>query len=123
MDRRKYEIHALLFPLDWCCDRWSHTSGSLSGKPTYQPGFLHAKSFVCDDEVGVVGTINLDYRSLYLHFEDGVWIYKNRVIADIRQDFMETLDYCTPIDLEFCRHRNIAIRGIQSVMRVLAPML
>lgn len=89
----------------------------------YQPGFLHAKSFVCDDEVGVVGTINLDYRSLYLHFEDGVWIYKNRVIADIRQDFMETLDYCTPIDLEFCRHRNIAIRGIQSVMRVLAPML
>ena len=43
----------------------------------YQPGFLHAKSFVCDDEIAVVGTINLDYRSLYLHFEDGVWIYKN----------------------------------------------
>lgn len=42
----------------------------------YQPGFLHAKSFVCDDEIAVVGTINLDYRSLYLHFEDGVWIYK-----------------------------------------------
>ena len=38
----------------------------------YQPGFLHAKSFVSDDEIGVVGTINLDYRSLYLHFEDGV---------------------------------------------------
>ena len=37
----------------------------------YQPGFLHAKSFVCDDEIAVVGTINLDYRSLYLHFEDG----------------------------------------------------
>ena len=44
----------------------------------YQPGFLHAKSFVCDDEIAVVGTINLDYRSLYLHFEDGVWIYRNR---------------------------------------------
>ncbi len=39
----------------------------------YQPGFLHAKSFVCDDEIAVVGTINLDYRSLYLHFENGVW--------------------------------------------------
>lgn len=51
----------------------------------YQPGFLHAKSFVCDDEIAVVGTINLDYRSLYLHFEDGVWIYRNQVIYDIKR--------------------------------------
>lgn len=89
----------------------------------YQPGFLHAKSFVCDDEVSVVGTINLDYRSLYLHFEDGVWMYKNRVIEDIRQDFMETLDYCQPIDIEFCRSRNIVVRTAQSILRLLAPML
>lgn len=89
----------------------------------YQPGFLHAKSFVCDDEIGVVGTINLDYRSLYLHFENGVWMYKNRVVNDIRQDFVETLDYCQAIDLEFCRNRNIIVRGIQSVMRLLAPLL
>ena len=53
----------------------------------YQPGFLHAKSFVCDDEIAVVGTINLDYRSLYLHFEDGVWIYRNNVIKDILRIF------------------------------------
>lgn len=89
----------------------------------YQPGFLHAKSFVCDDEVGVVGTINLDYRSLYLHFEDGVWIYKNRVIQEIKQDFVETLDYCNPISLEFCRGRNGAVRAMQSILRLLAPML
>lgn len=89
----------------------------------YQPGFLHAKSFVCDDEIGVVGTINLDYRSLYLHFEDGVWMYQNRVIEDIRQDFMETLDYCRPVDMEFCRSRNIFVRGTQSILRLLAPML
>ena len=89
----------------------------------YQPGFLHAKSFVCDDEIGVVGTINMDYRSLYLHFEDGVWIYKNRVIADIRQDFLETLDYCHPIDIDYCKHRNIVVRGAQSIMRLFAPML
>ena len=56
----------------------------------YQPGFLHAKSFVCDDEIAVVGTINLDYRSLYFHFENGVWFYKNKVVADIFQDFKET---------------------------------
>ncbi len=89
----------------------------------YQPGFLHAKSFVCDDEIAVVGTINLDYRSLYLHFEDGVWMYKNEVIRDIRQDFAETLEYCRCVDLRFCQDRNIVVRGVQSVMRLLAPML
>ena len=76
----------------------------------YQPGFLHAKSFVCDDEIGVVGTINLDYRSLYLHFEDGVWIYKNRVIQDIKEDFVQTMEYCRPVELQFCLNRNIGVR-------------
>lgn len=89
----------------------------------YQPGFLHAKSFVCDDEVAVVGTINLDYRSLYLHFEDGVWMYRNKVIRDILADFKETLDYCHPVDLEFCRNRNIVVRAIQSILRLMAPLL
>lgn len=89
----------------------------------YQPGFLHAKSFVCDDEIGVVGTINLDYRSLYLHFEDGVWMYQNDVIADIKADFDETLFYCKPVTLEFCKNRNIAVRAMQNILRVMAPML
>lgn len=89
----------------------------------YQPGFLHAKSFVCDDEIAVVGTINLDYRSLYLHFEDGVWMYKNDVIGEIRDDFVDTMDYCEPISIEFCHSRNFLIHGIQSILRLLAPML
>lgn len=89
----------------------------------YQPGFLHAKSFVCDDEIAVVGTINLDYRSLYLHFEDGVWIYRNQVIHDIKKDFTDTLEYCNPVSLEFCRGRNIAVRAMQSILRLFAPML
>ena len=86
----------------------------------YQPGFLHAKSFVCDDEIAVVGTINLDYRSLYLHFEDGVWIYRNQVIYDIKKDFTDTLEYCNPVSLEFCRGRNIAVRAMQSILRLFA---
>ena len=89
----------------------------------YQPGFLHAKSFVCDDEIGVVGTINLDYRSLYLHFEDGVWIYKNRVIQDIKDDFVQTMEYCRPVELGFCLNRNIWVRMMQNIFRVFAPML
>lgn len=89
----------------------------------YQPGFLHAKSFVCDDEVAVVGTINLDYRSLYLHFEDGVWMYKNDAIADIKEDFMDTLDYCNPVGMEFCMGRKFPVRMMQNILRLLAPML
>lgn len=89
----------------------------------YQPGFLHAKSFVCDDEIGVVGTINLDYRSLYLHFEDGVWIYKNRVIQDIKDDFVQTMEYCHQVDLDFCLNRSLGVRMMQNIFRVFAPML
>ena len=89
----------------------------------YQPGFLHAKSFVCDDEVGVVGTINLDYRSLYLHFEDGVWLYKNKVIKDIYDDFMQTMGYCKLIDIDFCNKRSLFVRFLQSLLRLFAPLL
>jgi cardiolipin synthase len=58
----------------------------------YTPGFLHAKSYVCDDEIAVVGTINMDYRSLYLHFECGVLMYGCSAIADIRDDALRTFE-------------------------------
>ena len=58
----------------------------------YTPGFIHAKTFIVDDEYATVGTVNLDYRSLYLHFENGVWLYKASVIEDIKKDYMETLE-------------------------------
>ena len=89
----------------------------------YTPGFVHAKVFSSDGRKAVVGTINLDYRSLYLHFEDGVWIYRNQVIYDIKKDFTDTLEYCNPVSLEFCRGRNIAVRAMQSILRLFAPML
>ena len=89
----------------------------------YKPGFVHAKSFTSDDCKGVVGTINLDYRSLYLHFENGVWFYKNKVVGDIQEDYRETLNYCDPINIEFCRNRNILVRGFQSILRLFAPLL
>lgn len=89
----------------------------------YQPGFLHAKTFVCDDEIAVVGTINLDYRSLYLHFEDGVWIYGNDVIWSMKEDFVQTLEDCHTVSLEFCKNRKIPVRIMQNVLRAFAPML
>jgi cardiolipin synthase len=89
----------------------------------YMPGFLHAKSMVCDDECAVIGTINLDYRSLYLHFEDGVWMYKTSVIREMKKDFTDNMVSCNRITLAFCRNRNLVVRMIQSLMRLLAPLL
>ena len=89
----------------------------------YTPGFLHAKSFVCDDEVGAVGTVNMDYRSLYLHFECGTWMYKSNAIMQIKMDMLGMLPKCKEITLEFCRNRNIVVRGMQSILRLFAPML
>ena len=57
----------------------------------YSPGFLHAKSLVSDDRFAVVGTVNLDYRSLYLHFECGVVFYKSGIIEDVKQDMLDVM--------------------------------
>lgn len=57
----------------------------------YTPGFIHSKTFVVDDEYAVVGTINLDYRSLYLHFECGVWLHNTSSIAQMKKDFLDCL--------------------------------
>lgn len=89
----------------------------------YQPGFVHAKSFVCDDELAVIGTINMDYRSLYLHFENGVWIYENHVIQDMKADYLEMLKDCKKIDLDFCRKRSALARAFQSILRLMAPLI
>ena len=64
----------------------------------YQPGFLHAKSFVCDDEIAVVGTINLDYRSLYHHFENAVWMRGVDCLPRIEADFQDTLAQCRTVE-------------------------
>ena len=57
----------------------------------YTPGFVHAKVFTSDDRKAVVGTINMDYRSLYLHFECAAFLYENSEIPAVENDFQETL--------------------------------
>lgn len=89
----------------------------------YTPGFVHSKTFVCDDEIAVVGTINLDYRSLYLHFECAVWMYKSSAVMQVKDDMIKTLPKCREIKLDFCKNRNIAVRAMQSILRLFAPML
>lgn len=89
----------------------------------YTPGFVHAKVFVSDDETAVVGTINLDFRSLYLHFECGVWIHKNPVVDAIEEDFQETLKKCRQVTLEDCRHYPFLPKFAGRMLRLIAPLM
>lgn len=89
----------------------------------YTPGFIHAKNFVSDDTTAVVGTINLDFRSLYLHFECGTWMYKTECIPDIKTDFLKTLEKCREITYNDCKNVNIFVRMLRSLLRLFAPLM
>ena len=89
----------------------------------YTPGFIHAKTFTVDDEYGVVGTINLDFRSLYLHFECAAWMYRCRCIWDMREDFMKTLEASQEITLKQCQQVTPLTRLVRSILRLFAPLM
>ena len=89
----------------------------------YKPGFLHAKSFVCDDEIATVGTINLDFRSLYLHFECGVWMYRSEAVLQIKEDALSLFKECREITWEDCKRKSSVKRLLQSILRLFAPLL
>ena len=58
----------------------------------YKSGFIHAKMFISDDEIATIGTFNLDFRSLYLNFEDGIYLYKSETINEMKKDFLNTIN-------------------------------
>ena len=89
----------------------------------YMPGFIHAKNFLSDDEVATVGTVNLDFRSLYLHFECGTFMYNVPAISKIKADFKETLVKCRRITLKDCQQRSLIKRITGGVLRMIAPLL
>lgn len=88
----------------------------------YEPGFVHSKVFICDDTYATVGTINLDYRSLYLHFENGTLLYKSKKIMDVKQNFFDTLEHCKKIQVEDT-HVNIVKGLFLSIIRIFSPLL
>ncbi len=88
----------------------------------YEPGFVHAKCYLVDDEYAMVGTINLDYRSLVHHFENGVWTYKTDCIKDIKTDMQNTLAKSIEVTQEMQR-ANILQRAVRSIVRIFAPLL
>ena len=89
----------------------------------FKGGFTHSKMFISDDVKAVVGSINLDYRSLYLHFEDAVYIYKNKIINNIKKDFIDMFNNSNEITLDNMKKFNIIKKIIGRILRFLAPLM
>ena len=89
----------------------------------YTPGFVHSKIFVSDGIKAVVGTINLDYRSLYHHFECAIYMEGVSSIVDIERDFDETLKLCQRVTLEDIKKYNIFMTLIGKVLKPFAPLM
>ncbi len=90
---------------------------------TYTPGFLHAKGIMSDDCIGMVGTINLDYRSLYLHFEDGVLFQGGSILRDIKKDFLNVYDQQSHrVTMQDCKDTFWG-RLFDDVLRLVSPMM
>lgn len=89
----------------------------------YTPGFVHAKVFVSDDREAVVGTINLDYRSFYHHFECAAYLYESDCIPAIETDIRETLSKCREVTFETIRKEKVSVRLIGFFAKIVAPLL
>lgn len=89
----------------------------------YTPGFIHAKIVICDGDAASVGTVNMDFRSLYLHFENGVVIYDNGVIDDIYNEYLSILNVSTRVEETDCINKGHVVRIAENIFRIIAPML
>lgn len=88
----------------------------------YKPGFIHSKLYIADDNVAMIGTINLDYRSLVHHFENGVWMYKDPSISKMKEDFTETMNKSIYMN-EIKRKDKLFNRFIRAIVRIFSPLL
>lgn len=89
----------------------------------YTPGFVHSKTFVVDDKMAIVGTVNMDYRSYYLHYECGVWFYKSKVVMDVKQDYLDTLEKSHQVTLEECKAVKLPVRIMRAFLNLFSPMM
>ena len=88
---------------------------------TFTPGFLHSKTWLCDGRIGAVGSINLDYRSLYLHFECSTLLYGGQVLEEIRADMMDLESQCREVALRDCRTSWLGTL-VSAALRLVAPL-
>ncbi len=89
----------------------------------YMPGFIHAKQHISDDKTAIIGTINMDYRSLYHHFENGVFLYNVDCIRDMRADFENLFDQSYEVTDKYASGRSTSLRIVQCLWRFVAPLM
>lgn len=89
----------------------------------YTPGFIHSKLFLCDDSVATVGTVNMDYRSFYFHFECGVWMSGNKSIADVKENFESIMAVSHKIDKNDWKKRPLMLKIKQEILHLFAPFM
>ena len=89
----------------------------------YTPGFIHAKMFVSDDKIATVGTANLDYRSLFLHFECGALMYRSAAVSAVKTDFLETFEKSRRCTIAEMKRRSVFRKILASVMKIISPLL
>lgn len=89
----------------------------------YKPGFIHSKVCLSDNRYAVVGTVNMDFRSLYLHFEDAVYLYGSPAVRQVAADFEETFPVCREMTYARCRHVHFYQRVIRTLLQVFSPLL
>ena len=111
--------------MPWALAKTHYSTLLASGVKIYEysPGFVHAKVFVADDKEAVVGTINLDYRSLYHHFECAAFLYDTPCIPDIRADVEATMARSALIEKDFMEHEKSGIKLMGFLMKAIAPLL
>ena len=105
--------------------RSNYTALTAAGVKIYEysPGFLHAKVFLADSRTAVVGTVNLDYRSLYLHFENGVWLHDSDCVEKIAEDFKETFPQCREVTRAMVKKTPLPVRLFRSILNLFAPLM
>ena len=89
----------------------------------YTPGFIHTKSIITDDIIGIVGTANFDFRSLYLHFEDSCLLCNNSSLIDLRNDFLETVAISHEIKTEDLKKEGMIKKFVLSILKVFSPLM
>lgn len=89
----------------------------------YTPGFNHAKVFICDDLYATVGSVNLDFRSLYLSFECGVWLYRSPELQGILEDYSKMIEGSREITYDMARRTKLPIRIMRALLRFFSPLM
>ena len=89
----------------------------------YTPGFVHSKLYLVDDRCAIIGTVNLDFRSLYLHYENAVYLYDAECIGALSDDFQKTFEVCEEITWRKCRNTSLLQRLFQALLRIFSPLM